>query len=100
MGRSYRGMALSPSCQIVIHAKRPHKSYHWWAIRGREKMLATTIGGHPRNRRIDLGLEQGQLAEEMGFSLASICNWEPGIYRPTKRAMEGIIALLGDDLRV
>lgn len=63
-------------------------------------MPATTIGHHLRNRRIDLGLEQWQLAEQIGFSLASVCNWERGIYRPTKRAMEGIVAFLGYDPRV
>jgi transcriptional regulator with XRE-family HTH domain len=41
--------------------------------------------------------DQQQVAEKTGVIWLSVSNWERGIYRPSKRALTGIIAFLGYD---
>lgn len=62
-------------------------------------MQPQTIGEHLKKRRLDLGLDQQQVAEQIGVTWMSVSNWERGIYRPSKRAMQSIIAFLGYDPR-
>jgi DNA-binding XRE family transcriptional regulator len=88
-----------PFYQLEIRATRPHVSRHWWALKGGAKMHPQTIGEHIKKRRLELGLEQEQVAAEVGVTWLSVNNWERGIYRPTKKAMIPIIAFLGYDPR-
>ncbi len=62
-------------------------------------MKPKTIGEHLKKRRLDLGLDQQQVADRMGVIWNSVSNWERGIYRPSKRAMPNLIAFLGYDPR-
>ena len=62
-------------------------------------MQPKTIGEHLNKRRLELGLEQEQVAKMMGVTWLSVSNWERGVYRPTKKAMNPIIAFLGYDPR-
>jgi transcriptional regulator with XRE-family HTH domain len=68
-------------------------------LKGGAKMQPQTIGEHLKKRRLDLGLDQQQVAEQIGVTWMSVSNWERGIYRPSKRAMQSIIAFLGYDPR-
>ena len=53
-----------------------------------------------KKRRLELGLEQEQVASEVGVTWLSVSNWERGVYRPSKRPMQKIIAFLGFDPRL
>ncbi len=68
-------------------------------MKGGAKMHPRTIGERIKKRRLELDLEQEQVAAEVGVTRLSVSNWERGIYRPSKRAMIPIIAFLGYDLR-
>ena len=52
-------------------------------------MQPETIGEHLKKRRLELGLEQEQVAKATGVTWLSVSNWERGVYRPTKKAMIG-----------
>lgn len=97
--RSRGGIHVLPFYQLEIRATRPHVSYHWWALKGGAKLKPKTIGEHLKKRRLDLGLDQQQVADRMGVIWNSVSNWERGIYRPSKRAMPNLIAFLGYDPR-
>jgi transcriptional regulator with XRE-family HTH domain len=62
-------------------------------------MCPQAIGDHMGKRRLELGFDQQQVADKIDVSRERVCNWERGIYRPTKRAMPGIIGFLGYDPR-
>ena len=48
-----------------------------------------------RVRRIDLGLFQSQVAEQMGGHELTIMNWEGNASRPAARYISAIIRVLG-----
>tara|TARA_B100000315_G_scaffold32482_1_gene27385 strand:+ start:275 stop:496 length:222 start_codon:yes stop_codon:yes gene_type:complete len=54
-----------------------------------------TIGEHIRKRRMDLGLEQKDLAKIIGVTESSIWNWENG-WNPSKRYMKKIEGFFWD----
>jgi transcriptional regulator with XRE-family HTH domain len=54
-----------------------------------------TLGDHIRKRRLDLGLLQKEVAEQLGVDTASIGNWESNDSQPTVHCLPGIIAFLG-----
>jgi transcriptional regulator with XRE-family HTH domain len=62
-------------------------------------MHPQTTGEHLKKRRLELGLKQDQVADKMGVTWNSVSNWERGIYRPSKRALTGIMSFLGYDPR-
>lgn len=62
-------------------------------------MHPKNIGEHIKKRRLELGMNQEQVAEKTGVTWISVSNWERGIYRPTKKAMVPVIAFLGYDPR-
>jgi transcriptional regulator with XRE-family HTH domain len=68
-------------------------------LKGGAKMRPQTIGDHIKKRRLELGLEQDQVADKIGVTWNSVSNWERGIYRPSKRVLQSIIAFLGYDPR-
>lgn len=43
------------------------------------------IGEHIKKRRLERGLEQEQVAIEVGVTWLNVSNWERGIYRPMKK---------------
>lgn len=49
-----------------------------------------------KERRKEIGMTQGQLAEKIGVSQAALCSWEKGEYRPKMDK----IRLLADALQV
>jgi len=41
-------------------------------------VVPKTLGEHVRKRRLDLGLEQAQVAERIGVTTSTVYNWEHG----------------------
>ena len=53
------------------------------------------MGDHLRKRRLDLGLLQREVAEQIGVDAMTICNWEKQRTVPEIRCMPRIIEFLG-----
>ena len=56
-----------------------------------------TLGDHIRKRRLDLGLLQREVAEELGVTESTIWNWEANYSSPQLRLIPKVIAFLGRD---
>jgi transcriptional regulator with XRE-family HTH domain len=54
-----------------------------------------TLGDHIRKRRLDLGLFQKQVAEQIGVSEATIWNWECHESSPQIHVLPQVIRFLG-----
>ena len=54
-----------------------------------------TLGDHLRKRRLDLGLLQGDVAEELDVNKMTVCNWETNRTSPQLRLIPRIITFLG-----
>ncbi len=52
------------------------------------------MGGHIRKRRLDLGLLQREVAQQLGVDKSTILNWERGHTSPALRLLPRIIGLL------
>jgi transcriptional regulator with XRE-family HTH domain len=57
------------------------------------------LGDHLRRRRLDLGLQQKQLAKLLGCHATSVANWESGARQPGIRELAKVIEFLGYDPR-
>lgn len=58
-----------------------------------------TIGDHLRKARIDRGLWQEHLAEALGVSVSTVCNWEMNRTRVATRYLPKVVTFLGYDPR-
>lgn len=58
-----------------------------------------TIGDHLRAKRLDLGLLQKEVAEQLGASQASVLNWEKNRLSPDFTFLPAVIRFLGFDPR-
>ena len=54
-----------------------------------------TLGDHIRTRRLDLGLFQSQVAEQIGVRPQTITNWEGNASQPPVQYIPDIIQFLG-----
>jgi DNA-binding XRE family transcriptional regulator len=54
-----------------------------------------TLGDHLRRRRLELGLYQKDVAEQIGVTASTIWNWESGWSSITLRCMPKVIEFLG-----
>jgi DNA-binding XRE family transcriptional regulator len=57
----------------------------------------TTIGDAIRERRLDLGLLQKDIAKIIGCDQTSILNWKKGYNKPAMNKMAGVVRFLGAD---
>ena len=57
-----------------------------------------TLGDHLRKRRLDLGLLQKEVAEQIGANVMTIVNWEKNHTSPALRFVPGIVGFLGYNL--
>jgi transcriptional regulator with XRE-family HTH domain len=78
-----------PFCHLELSAPIP-------PVRGYPETLQT-LGEHLKKRRLDLGLLQREVAEQVGASKATLLNWERGRSEPELRFMLAIIRFLGYD---
>jgi DNA-binding XRE family transcriptional regulator len=77
-----------PFCGLRLKAEKPPpKAYP------RELKI---IGDHIRKRRLDLGLLQKEVAEQIGVDKTTIMNWERGRREPAPWNIPAIIHFLGD----
>jgi transcriptional regulator with XRE-family HTH domain len=76
-----------PFCHLRLRAKKP-------VNKGYPKELKT-IGDHIRKRRLDLCLQQTQVALLICVDKTTIMNWEGGHRTPAIRYMPAIIRFLG-----
>lgn len=77
-----------PFCQEQVSVPKPIHGY---------PQSPEHIGEHLKKRRLDLGLLQREVAEQLGVSMFTIINWESGETRPLVRYGPRIIDFLGYD---
>jgi transcriptional regulator with XRE-family HTH domain len=71
-----------PFCHVRLSAKKPKSEAYPAAL--------VTLGDHLRARRLDLGLLQKQVADEIGVDETSIYNWESNRVEPAVRLIPRI----------
>jgi DNA-binding XRE family transcriptional regulator len=76
-----------PFCHSTFSSPRPKSSYY--------PNVLNTLGDHLRKRRLDLGLLQKRVAEDIGVNTLTICNWESNKSTPFIRYIPKIIRFLG-----
>ncbi|MGH7517021.1 MAG: helix-turn-helix domain-containing protein [Gemmatimonadales bacterium] len=59
--------------------------------------MLRTLGDHLRQRRLNLGLLQREVAERLGVDHCTVTNWELNRSSPALRFVPRIIGLLGFD---
>ena len=80
-------MPVLPFCAFTLIANKPKSKQYTSTL--------TLLGDHLRNRRLDLGLEQKELAKILGVCLASISHWENGHGEPQLNLQGKVIEFLG-----
>lgn len=78
-----------PFCHAEVWSAKPKSE--------RYPKKLNTLGGHIRARRIDLGLLQKHVAEQIGVCTETLTHWERNATRPVARYMPAIIRFLGYD---
>ena len=77
-----------PFCRVQLVSRKPLSPTYPRELR--------TLGHDLRERRIDVGLLQGNVARPLGVSEATVCNWETSRTSPQLRFVSRIITFLGD----
>ncbi len=78
-----------PFCHAVLRVARPKSERYPEEIKN--------LGDHIRARRLDLGLLQKQVAEQIGVCPATITNWERNESQPPVHYVPAINRFLGYD---
>jgi len=78
-----------PFCHAELRAAKPTPSHY--------PKVINTVGDHIRNRRLDLGLFQSQVAEHIGVETTTIHNWEGNKSSPAIRYIPAILRFLGSN---
>lgn len=76
-----------PFCHSSLTASRPQSTAYPKELK--------SLGDHLRKRRLDLGLLQKEVAQQLGVDKDSIYYWETGRYKPSLRVIPKIIEFLG-----
>ena len=76
-----------PFCHSTLTASRPPVPAYPNELK--------TLRDHLRKRRLDLGLLQREVAQQLGVDKDSIYYWETGRYKPSLRVIPKIIEFLG-----
>ena len=76
-----------PFCHTALEAPKPPPPGYPRELR--------TLGAHLRKRRLDLGLLQREVAEQIGVDGTSICNWENNRTSPSFHFVSRIVEFLG-----
>ncbi len=85
--RNHTGTVALPFCSLTLKSTKPLPAQY-------PKEL-NTLGDHLRKRRLDLGLLQREVAEQIGVDESTITNWERQRTLPEIRHMPEIIQFLG-----
>jgi transcriptional regulator with XRE-family HTH domain len=88
---SRTGTVALPFTKLQLQRPRPAELPRGYPIELR------TIGDHLRRRRLELGLLQRTVAQQLGVSVEAIALWEKGRVRPRPRQYRGVIEFLGYD---
>lgn len=80
-----------PFCHVHLRAQKPLSPAYPSELR--------TLGDHLRKRRLDLGLLQREVAEQIGVDTTTITNWELGHSSADFRSLPAIVVFLGYDPR-
>ncbi len=80
------GIPALPFCHLRLMAAKPRSKAYPSVLR--------TYGDHLRAKRLNLGLIQRQVAEEIGVDKCSIYNWENNRVEPTVRCLPRILEFL------
>ncbi len=75
-----------PFCHAELRAQKPKPSHY--------PKLLNTLGDHIRSRRLDLGLFQSLVAEQVGVATTTIHNWEGNKSVPATRHIPAILRFL------
>jgi transcriptional regulator with XRE-family HTH domain len=78
-----------PFCHAELRAAKPKRECYPKQI--------STLGSHIRSRRLDLGLFQSDVAEQIGVDATTICTWESNASLPAIRYVPAILDFLGYD---
>jgi transcriptional regulator with XRE-family HTH domain len=78
-----------PFCHVRLSGPKPQQKSYPKALK--------TLGDHLRKRRLDLGLLQKDVADQLGVDTASIGNWESNETQPMVHCLPAILAFLGDN---
>lgn len=80
-------MGVLPICHLTIRAPRPKPEGF--------SLCPKTLGEHLRNRRLELGLLQRDVAVRLGAHKASVWLWEKGRAAPELKWIPAIVGFLG-----
>src|SRR6266478_5896290 len=81
-----RKLPVLPFCHVALNAAKPSPNY---------LKTLETLGDHIRNRRLELGRFQRQVAEEIGVNETTVFNWERNKARPQIHYLPRILKFLG-----
>lgn len=76
-------------CHFAFRSPRPKSDNY--------RKSLNSLGDHIRARRIDLGLFQSQVAEQIGVHELTVTNWERNATEPEVKYIPAIIRFLGHD---
>lgn len=85
--RQRRAIPALPFCQLTLRATKPRSSAYPASL--------SSIGDQVRTRRLDLGLRQRDVADQIGVATSTVTNWEKGRTTPDFRVMPKVIDFLG-----
>jgi len=77
-----------PFCHFKIKAEKPKPACY--------PSETKTLGDRLRARRLDLGLNQKDVAALIGVTEDTICYWENGRVEPSRQLMPKILEFLGE----
>ena len=83
-------------CHRTIRTARPLISTHFRLTNG-YPTTPKTIGEFLRQKRMDSGCGQMQVAQQLGVSLATVFKWEHNKTRPPAKLRQRIVEFLGFD---
>ena len=89
--RSHTCIPALPFCTATLTAKRPKNSAYPTQL--------VTLGDHIRKRRLDLGLLQREVADQLGVCKSVVWRWEAGETEPELRFLPWIFRFIGGDPR-
>lgn len=75
--KSRKDTPALPFCHLVLKARKPKDSRYPSTIK--------TLGDRLRTKRLDLGVDQSDVAARLWISEDTVCNWENNRVQPSRR---------------